>query len=426
VTILSVIPAIIWIFMLSLSVRFADAGSVFTSLGQVTGLVGMAMFSISLILSARVRFWNEWFNGLNRIYINHHRIGAIAFILLLFHPIFLTYNYLTFSLRSAADFWLPSSNWALTFGKIGLFGMIVLLILTFFVSLKYNTWKNTHKYMGLAFFFGGLHSLFITSDISGNIILREYMLTLAGLGILFYIYHTILGRFLTKQFDYIVDEVKKLNGSIVEITLSPFRLNKEMRYSAGQFAFISFADGKIGTEQHPFSFVSSPKENTIKFAIKNLGDYTAGLPTLSKGTLAKIDGPFGVFSYKNIPNKKQIWIAGGIGITPFVSMAVDLSLSKYARDYSIDLYYCVRNQEELVLQDVLTSVANQCPRFRLIPFLSDTDGRINAKFIGSRSDGFLDKDIMLCGPLPLVTSLKEQFAEFGVKKGSMHSEEFSL
>lgn len=426
ILILAFIPAVIWLTMLPLTIRFGDLSSTLTSFGQLTGIVGMALFAISLILSARLKSFDKHLRGLNRVYINHHRYGAIAFILLLFHPLFLVGRYLLFSLQSAVIFLLPGSDWAINFGELSLLGMIILLVLTFFVSLRYDFWKNTHKYLGLAFFLGGLHAFLITSDISRSTPLRWYILTLSALGILIYIYHTLLGQITAKRYLYNVDEVNKLNEAVVEIALSPFKADEKISYKAGQFAFVNFNDIRVGLEQHPYSFVSAPHEGQIKFAIKNLGDYTSTLSRLTKGAIAKVEGAYGQFSYANIPNKKQIWIAGGIGITPFVSMGTEWAQRADTPEYSIDLYYCAKDEAELVLMNRLNEITTTHPNFHVIPFCASVRGQINAKIIGDTSGGLIGKDILVCGPPGMMKSLKEQFIHLGVKKQNIHSEEFKF
>lgn len=426
VAILAIIPVLIWLTMLPFSLRFGSIVAIFTSLGQVAGLVGIVLFAISLILSARLKFFDRHLSGLNRVYLNHSRIGAIAFILLLFHPLFLTVQYLSISLPSAASFLFSFSYWPTNFGKIALFAMIVLLVLTLFVSLRYHVWKKTHKYLGVAFFIASLHAFLIPSDISMNLVLRWYVLSLSALGIVAYIYRTILGRFLVKRYLYTVAEVKQLNAIITEIALVPFQPNKTMPYAPGQFAFISFADPLISSEQHPFSIVSTPESNELRFAIKKSGDYTRHIEKLQKGVMASIEGAYGKFTLSEIPNKRQIWIAGGIGITPFVSMAQYLFHQPENKEYAIDLYYCVRNDSELAYQNLLAEFASNNKNFHLISFCSDMQGRINAKVVQDTSNGLENKDILICGPSVMMRMLREQLGQLGVSKRNIHSEDFQL
>lgn len=426
IAIIAIIPLVIWFGMLPLNFRFGNLISTITSLGQLAALLGMALFAIALILGARLKIFDRLLFGLNRVYINHHRLGAVAFSLLLFHPLLSTVKYLNASLSIAVYLWFFDTNPALILGKVSLFLMIILLFLTFFVSLRYDIWKKSHKYLGVAFFFGSLHMFLIASDTSANLTLRYYMLALSGLAIISYLYHSILGRWLTKRYLYAVEKVEKINESVTAITLSPFKPNQKMNYSAGQFAFINFNDRSVSLEQHPFSIVSTPAENNLKFAIKNLGDYTKNVGHVSRGSLAKIEGPYGKFSYLNCSKPKQIWIAGGIGITPFFSLTTTLCTSSEINNYEVDLYYCTKTREEMIFLEQFIQLSATHKNFRVIDHCSVDRGIINAKIIAENSNGLSDKDILVCGPPIMMKNLRQQFITLGVKKNHIHTEEFSL
>ena len=152
-SVLSLIPAALWLFAMPLNLRFSNLSLFSRSLGDVFGLCGMAMFSLVLILSARLKFFERFFNGINESYTAHHFFGGLAFCLLLFHPLFLVYNYIGISFLSAALFLLPGRSFAQNFGIFGLFVMIITLVITFYTKLKYQVWKFTHKFLGVAFIF---------------------------------------------------------------------------------------------------------------------------------------------------------------------------------------------------------------------------------------------------------------------------------
>jgi len=189
---LSLLPTVFWCFSKPISARFVSSTTILTSLGQITGLVGMAMFAFTLILSSRLKFLENYFGGLNRVYAAHHIFGSTAFILLLFHPLILAGKFAQVSIRNAALFLLPSSDWPINFGIIALLLMMIALVLTFFAKLPYQIWKFSHKFLGLAFFFATLHSFFIPSDISRDPILKIYIMTLAAVGTIAFIYRVII------------------------------------------------------------------------------------------------------------------------------------------------------------------------------------------------------------------------------------------
>ena len=421
VTILAFIPILLWLNVPSSQSRLAGFSTILASLGQLFGLVGVVLFSINLILSARLRLFDRYLNGLNNVYLKHNQIGQIALILLLFHPLLLISKY-SVNIHEAALFLWLSDDWAINWGILALGIMIFLIVITLYLMPKYNIWKWTHKFLGLAFFLAALHVWLIPSDVSIYLPLRIYIISLAGLGLAAFLYKSILGRFLIKKYKYVVTDVKLANNLVIEIILRP--QTEKITFSPGQFVFLNFKDSRIGLESHPFSLTSAPTDNEITFLIKNLGDYTKTLNDLTLGTIAEVEGPFGNFSFEKTIRKSQIWIAGGIGITPFISMAKDLPLDQ---GYKIDLLYCVRNENETVKFDLLENISamsNGC--FRVILFCSNSSGRITIDSIKNLAGSILEKEILICAPPAMIQSLKKTLTLNGVARKYIHSEEFSF
>ena len=100
IAILLIIPVVIWLRMLPWEQRFGSLGLAWHSLGQITGLVGMVSFSLAIILSARIKFFENFFGGLNKVYIYHHALGGLTLIFLLFHPLLLAVKFLNISLKN--------------------------------------------------------------------------------------------------------------------------------------------------------------------------------------------------------------------------------------------------------------------------------------------------------------------------------------
>jgi predicted ferric reductase len=179
--------------------------------------------------------------------------------------------------------------------------------------------------------------------------------------------------------------------------------------------------GNIGTEAHPFSISSASGENNIQIIIKSLGDFTDKLKNLQPGLAVSVEGPYGKFSHLNILNKNQVWLAGGVGITPFISMARSLKDD----NYHIDLYYCVASREEAVLLSELKELESS-KQIKVIPWYSLEQGHLNAKKIAELSPGLENKDILLCGPAPFMFGLKKQLLSLNIKRKNIHFENFKL
>lgn len=419
--VLTLIPVFLWLFAVPIENRIGSFAEILLSIGQITALIGTALFALTLLLSARLKVFEKIFHGLNDVYARHNQFGQLALILLLFHPLMLLPQYAA-SFHEAALFLLPFSTWAQNWGIFSLALMVLLIVLTLYLRPRYNIWKWTHKFMGLAFFLGALHVWMIPSDTSRFLPLRIYIIALAGISLLAFFYRTIFGEFLVRRLRYEITQVTNLNNAVTEITLKA--LGQALSFEAGQFVFIKFPKSSLGSESHPFSIVSSPAEPELRLAIKGLGDYTSKLNILKKGDRALIEGPFGVFTNKETEYKDQIWIAGGIGITPFLSMAQSL---KAQDGYHIDLFYCVKNMEEAVYSDVLERIAQDSNSgLRLHIFCSEQRGRIDANVIQLEADHLSNKDFFLCAPPIMIQTLRKQLVEKKVPLKLIHSEEFNF
>ena len=440
---LSFVPLIIWsIWPYSLDERFLRGGEfqyamTMTAIGQMLGLVGMAMFALNLVLSARLKWLESIFGGMNKIYVVHHTLGGLAFILLLLHPLFLIARYLQAdggAIKSAlmlyvlnpaciARFSLFSPDCSTMYAVVGLSLMILFLVITFFVKLPYPTWKLTHKFLGLAFFFASLHVLTIPSDVTTVTYLKYYIFFLVAAGFLGILYRTVLGFIIVPRVPYVIEEVRMVNKTINEIVMRPKNEKKRIHYIPGQFIFVGFPDISGLEEVHPFSLSSQPLGVSISIGVKALGDFTKRLRELRPGMRAVIEGPFGRTSYVYYPRKSQIWIAGGIGITPFLGMARSL---KPSDGYNVDLFYSAVDRNEAAFLGELEQIAARNPNLRLIPWFSEEKSFLTAEAIVKESGGVLGKEIFLCGPPPMMKALREQFGKWKVPVANIHSEEFSI
>ena len=440
---LCLVPVVLWAQIHPLSTLHGFV-PIMLNLGRVTGLVGMVMYALNLVYATRLRFLERFFGGLNRVYIAHHLLGGFALIFLSLHPLFLALRYVTTSLKQAALLLLPNGlaplsglfdtksiyhaglleQWAITLGIVAFWGMVGLLLVTFFVKLPYRVWLFTHKFLGVAFFLGGLHVLFITSDTSTHAGIKWYMITISIIGIMAYIYRTLIGHIVIRKYSYRVYDVKVVAGNVTQLNMLP--TGERMTYKPGQFVFIRFENSgtKLSREWHPFSISSGEKDGMLQLSVKGLGDYTNSLINIQPGAMADIEGAYGRFSYTNFKNHNQIWVAGGIGITPFLSMARSLP----AEGYKIDLYYSVKTTSELIdWQNIYDIAMAQNGNFRVIPFIGDQqEGHLGADFIEQTSGGLNGKDIYMCGPPPMMQSLRKQFKQKGMPGTSLHSEEFAM
>ncbi|MFA4931033.1 MAG: ferredoxin reductase family protein [Patescibacteria group bacterium] len=417
-----VIPLILWLWSAPWVNRFYSPEATLTSLGQMCGLVGMSLMALVLILSSRLRILERFFPGMNRVYSEHHWWGGLAFILLLAHPLLLAGKYWLFSVQQAAWFLLPGvDRWPINFGIIALTLMIIFLFLTFFGSLAYQTWRWTHKFMGLVLIMALIHLLTVSSDTANYLPLRMYFIILSAVALLLYFYRSWLDRWLVPKYAYTVKQVKKYGPDIVEILMRPD--GEKMKYQAGQFAFLEFESSTVTSEVHPFSISSAPTENTLRIAVKNLGDYTSQMSQIKNGDKVRVEGPFGCFNRQQAKHQSQVWIAGGIGITPFLGMARSLPTDHPS---DINLIYAVKKEGEAVFYPKLERIATAVNNFHVTTYYSDQSGHLTVEAIKKMGIDPTKKSIFICGPGLMMASLKKQLRQAGVPADCIHTEEFEL
>lgn len=440
---LCLVPVILWFRIHPLDTLQSPI-AVMLSIGRVTGLVGLVMYALNLVYATRLRFLEYWFGGLNRVYIAHHLLGGLALIMLTFHPLFLALRYVSTSMKQAALQLIPNGlfpvhalfdtssdyhqvvlqQWATMLGSIAFWGMVGLLLITFFIKIPYRIWLFTHKFLGVAFFIAGLHVLFISSDTSKEPFLKWYILGMTLIGLLAFVYKTLAGNIFIRRYKYRIVDTKIVAGNVTQIKMDPVSI--PLSYKAGQFIFVRFnqPDSPISKEWHPFTISSSPKDDKLEISVKALGDYTSKLATLAPGTVADIEGAYGRFGYRNYSSKDQIWIAGGIGVTPFLSMMKDLP----AEGHRVDLYYAVKTASELIDWDRLAQHAGARHReVRVIPFISEQQsGHLDVNFITQTSGDIKGKDFFICGPPPMMQGLRSQLRRAGIPATSIHTEEFGM
>jgi predicted ferric reductase len=418
---LSLLPMVFWLIAIPLGVRFQDFAATLHSLANIAALVGTAGFATNLLLSARLGFVERLFGGLDRLYRVHRSVGCAALMLILSHALLLAWSEAVQSGGgSAVELFLPSAGLRIFAGTLALFGMTTAMVLTLLVRLRYETFVFVQRSFGLVFILATYHVFRVEGTKAYSHGLTIYMGGLSALAIAAFVYRSILGRYLVRTYDYRVTEVNRLDRPVAEIVLVP--QGESLPFESGQFVFVSIAHRDVGREPHPFSTASSPNDPNLRIVVKALGDYTTDLVNLEPPASARVEGPYGRFSYTRVANPDQIWIAGGIGVTPFLSMARSLE----ANDHRIDFYYCTEGSDQAYFLDELFEISDHHLNFRVIPIRKASLGHINAEDILGVSRELATKDFLICGPPAMIENLKRQFLELGVPKEQIHYEDFDF
>lgn len=402
-----------------------DYSSVTHALGEVFGLVGMTMFALTFVLSTRITWIEDIFGGLDKVYITHGILGGTALIMILAHPIFLVLKFVPTDAILAVTYLLPSTYWTIDFGIIGLLGMVILIFITLFTKMKYHRWKFTHEFLGLMFIFAVLHTAFIRENVSQDSIFDGYpiyVFIVACVGLFSFSYSLIIKNRLFRNAEYTVKSIQG-NNSMFEIVLKPE--HKPIAYKSGQFVFVRFYNKKITPEAHPYSIASASNANEIVLVIKKLGDHTSSLGQVQVGDKVELEGPYGRFLYQKYIQREQIWIAGGIGITPFLSMAQDLQITDKAYK-DITLFHAVKSADEFIGDNYMETLAAETKKFQFVPWITADKGYLTLDAVMKICGEIHNKDFFLCGPPAMKQGLLEALRVKGVSKSRIHEEAFDL
>ncbi len=396
------------------------------TIGIVSGLVAYTMLALTFVLSWRFRFVENAFGGLDKMYIVHAIVGSSAFVFMLIHPIFLVLKYIPDRVYLAAQYLLPGSHRSINFGIAASFTTILLMMLTlYFKKMKYNKWKNTHTFFSLTFLFVAIHVFLIKWELA-TIYFPWYFVyaTIVAVAWLGAYAYSILWRWANKHkvFEYQISKIIAHNDKATEILLTT--KGKKISYEAGQFAFFKFKSDEVSSEPHPFSLASSSKSNNwVRVIMKHSGDFTNTLPRLCVGDSVMLEWPYGKFTLNANSWLKQVWIAWGIGITPFIAMADELV---YVNDVKVDLYYLVRTQDDLIGLNYLQEIAKKLPSFLVIPRVSSTQWYLDIRDMASISGNLRLCEYYLCWP----TGMKETFTKLlrdrGVPSRRLYSEAYTF
>ena len=396
--------------------------SPFRSLGQIAGLLASVYVSAEFFLATRAKILEKMFAGLDKVYRAHAITGALAFIFMLNHPLLLAINVLP-SIKPALNYFIPSlDNLPYAFGIFALYSVVVLLSLTLFMRLPYHIWKRTHIFMAVPQVFILLHILFISSDTSRFLPLKIWILGLGFLSLGAYAYKRFFYSHFGSSFKYEIATVKT-EGDAVDITLTP--TGPKMEFLPGQFVFLSFKNKILGTEEHPFTISSAPSDSLLRLSIRMSGDYTKKLSLATAGMEAKIHGPYGVFGEKSLnKNTDDIWIAGGIGVTPFLSLLRYYGTTGFKKN--VWMFYSTKTGKDLIYTNEINDLAKKSPEFHFLSNSLPAGQRLTAKYVKDTTGDLSNKQIFLCGPEGMVRSLWEQFVDLGVKPKNIIFEEFNF
>lgn len=381
--------------------------------GIVAGWLGCGLLLVSLLLMLREPRVAAWLGGLERMYRWHHVTGVVAYVLLLLHPLALAAGNLPASPRVA---WLALSpfeeSWPIWTGWLSLLLLMAGLATTFARRIGYSAWRWLHAMLGIGVLIGLVHLLLLGID--------EPVLPILAVAAAILGWRLVRGDLGLAARHYVVFAVRALTARSVEIALRP--LGEPTAVEPGQFVLVAFHDGPVYRgcgEFHPFTVSAFGGDGDLRIAVKALGDCTSRLLSVEPGVAARVIGGFGGFvdDDRAVP---QLWIAGGIGVTPFVALLQDGPLR-----HPVRLLYLYRSESDAAYLGELRTIAAADPKLTLQAVatgdaIPDVDGLLPA------AAHLCGVECYLCGPPGLVVAVRRALDARGVDAKHIHYENFEF
>ncbi|MBO9515697.1 MAG: ferric reductase-like transmembrane domain-containing protein [Variovorax sp.] len=408
---------------------------------QLTGVIAVGCMSLAIALALRPRWPEAWFGGLDKMYRLHKWLGIAALVAAIIHWL-----------------WAKGAKWAVGWGWVqrpprgprpsitdpveaflrgyrgtaedvgewAFYAAVVLIALALITRFPYRWFYKTHRLLAVVYLVLVFHAAVLLKFSSWASPLGAVMALLLAAGTCAAVV-VLLRR---------VGASRKVAARILSMHHFPGVRALEIETEApgwpghkpGQFAF---AMSSTSEGPHPYTIASGwhAEQPRIRFVVKELGDHTARLrEKLHVGQDVTLEGPYGCFTFDD-DRPHQIWIGGGIGITPFIARMQHMAARQEERDWpehqEVDLFHSTAEVDEDALARLAADARSAQVRLHLL--IDARDGRLTGERIRDRVPDWREASIWFCGPAGFGEALRRDFAAQGFPVDErFHQELFSM
>jgi predicted ferric reductase len=230
---------------------------------------------------------------------------------------------------------------------------------------------------------------------------------------------------------YRVSEVRKERGDSSTLVMLP-EGHAGFRFRPGQFGWLTVWGSPFKITGHPFSFSSSAEapHGRIEMTIRSLGDFTAAVQEVAAGQRVYLDGPYGAFTI-GAPADMHVLIAGGVGITPMMSMV--RTLADRGDKRPIVLLYGSKDWDSITFREELEALKARLD-LTVIHVLREPPagwtgekGFVSAEVFKRHLPRPYDQhEYFICGPNVMMDAIEEALGDLGVPLSKYHSERYNF
>ncbi len=399
-------------------------------LSLALGFIGLGQLALQFGLIARFEKVSRPF-GIDLVMHYHRGLGQLSLGLVLLHPLVLF-----FSRPRGLSLLNPfEAGWAVnlgTFATACLLGVVGLSLYRRRLGLSYELWRLTHALLALGALVLALWHTTVVGAYVGTAAWKGWALwlwTLSLAGLVLYL--RLVKPLLLGLRPWVVEDVQEDLAESWTVRLRPVG-HPGRRFFSGQFAWLKL-DSPWSADEHPFSFSSSAdRPGALEFGIKELGDFTRTVGTWAKGRRAYLDGPHGSFSPEFHPEATScLFVAGGIGISPLLSMIRTLVDRRDARPHV--LVYACSAWDRVAFRRELEEAA-QTLSLKIVYVLErppegwqGPSGYPDLSVLRPVVDGLpRGAHAFVCGPDRMMDAVEQALDGCGLSPAQVHLERFNL
>jgi predicted ferric reductase len=408
---------------------FPPARDFWTEFAVALGYSGLAMMGLQFGLTARFRYVTEpW--GEDVIYHFHRQISLVAVGLVVAHA---------FILSATRPELLSPSNamqapWSARLAVLSILAVIALVVMALWrvkLNIGYEAWHLSHIVLAVVAITAGVVHMagsgFYLTDLWKRALWIG--LTVFWIGLLLYV-RIIKPLFMLRR-PYRVSSVREERGDTWTLVMEPDG-HAGFRFRPGQFGWLTVWGSPFKITGHPFSFSSSAAvtDGRIEMSIRKLGDFTSAIQKVPVGRRVYLDGPYGAFTVGN-PADMHVLIAGGVGVTPMMSIV--RTLADHGDKRPVILLYGSKDWGSITFREDLEALTSRLD-LTIVHVLRDPPadwtgerGYITAEMLKRHlSPPYADHEYFICGPDMMMDAIEKVLGELGVPQSKYHTERYSF
>lgn len=392
----------------------------------LSGVLAIGLMSLATYLASRPVWLETPLGGMDRVYRTHKWAGILGGSFAIVHWLVeMSDDILKSSIGRSGR--VPKEQFgnvldrlrdlAEDLGEWGFYIVIALIVLTLWQRFPYRPWRFLHRAMPVIYLALAFHAVLLAPADYWTQPLGLLLAPLVAAGC-----YGALRALLAN-----IGRERRVSGKVAELEplgsdLLRVRCQLDAGWPghrAGQFALVTFDESE---GPHPFTIASADRgDGSVEFCIKALGDYTRRLrATLLVGAPVLIEGPYGRFDLaRRRPQARQLWVAGGIGVTPFLAWLE--AQREAAEPVQAELHYCTRDRSSDPLVDRLQALCAGLPSIRLSIHGAAQGETLDATRL--LAGGETKADVWFCGPAGLGQALRQGLQGAGLR---FHQEAFQM